>query len=110
MSSIPSTILVNVLPDTERPSRGSNRSLITHPLCIVLPDRQSPCYGLGRYQRALVGSIHGNPVAHAFWPQRVGLMRRVGGSRTKIGDGWSRQPCEFYSPLDTSACGRLIVR
>lgn len=60
--------------------RHSIRSLVTNPLCIVLPNGEPPCHGLRRYQRALVGSVHGNPVAHALGPQGVGPMRRVGSS------------------------------
>jgi hypothetical protein len=73
----------------------SIRPLITDPLCIFLPNGEPPCDGLGRYQCTFVGSVHGNPFAHALRPQRLGPMRRVGGSGTKTGDGGTRQPCKF---------------
>lgn len=85
--------------------RATTRSFVTYPLCVLLPNGEPPCYGLGGCDRALVGPFHGNTIAHALRAQRFGSMRRVGGSRTKTGDGWTRRPCEFLARLDPSACG-----
>jgi ribosome assembly protein 4 len=40
------------------------RSLVTNFMCIVLSDREPPCYGLRRCQCTLVGSVYRNTLAY----------------------------------------------
>lgn len=63
-------------------------------LCIIFTYRKSTCDWFGRLQCSFMGSIHRNTFTCTFWPQRLGFVRRMGSSRTKISYWRTRWPCK----------------